>query len=83
MNEQTFSIRLSNGRAKTFTSAAEMAYWVRDQKALESVVRRANQNRRSRRRPRRPAKLKPRHHAGPPLARFNKNATVSCRPAGR
>ena len=75
MNEQTFSIRLSNGRAKTFDSAAEMALWVCEQKQLESVVRPTNKNRRFRRRPQRLTKSKIRHRAGLPLARFNKNVT--------
>ena len=73
-NENTYSIKLANGKEKTFDSATEMAKWIEDQRANSSSAGK-NSARRSNRKPRK-ARRKVRCYSGDsPLARYaNRNS---------
>ena len=68
-NDSNFSIKLANGKERTFDSAAEMAKWISDQRE-QNVPRRKKSGRKSK-----PAR-KVRCYAGDsPLARYaNRNS---------
>ena len=67
-----FSVRLANGKEKTFSSAVKMAKWMHEQRELDYVQRSAKRKTQRKR----PAPQSPRNSRWanlPPLARFAKS----------
>lgn len=73
-NDNTYSIKLANGKEKTFDSATEMAKWIEDQRANSSSTGK-NSARRSNRKPRKPRRKVRCYSGDSPLARYaNRNS---------
>lgn len=75
-NDSKFSIKLADGKERTFDSAAEMAQWIQDQRA-NSLQAGRNSSRASRRKLGKPRRVKKvRCYSGDsPLARYaNRNS---------